>query len=262
MSKIVGILNITPNSFSDGGLYNSTQSAVSHFAQLLQDGADIIDIGAQSTAYNAFILSPAQEIEILRPILSRVETNRASVDTFNVETAEFAIEQGVSVINDVKGGRNIKMLELLAAHPNVKYVSMFSLCIPARTDRRVKSFTEILEWMQNNINILKKYGLRDEQIILDPGLSFVTDADLSYELLRRAGELRQFGYPVFIGPSRKSFIGHVTGRPAQDRDPETMVIACHLARLEIDYIRVHNVGMVQRGMSIDGLLYSHQHTTN
>jgi len=250
----MGILNITCDSFSDGGLYNSSDKAIEHANQLIADGADILDIGAQSTAYGAKQISPEKEWAAIKPILNAIDPKLISIDTYNPETAVHAIDAGVQIINDVKGGQTPKMLELIAANPNVKYISMLSLCIPARKDMRVANFDEIMNMMHNNIKALKAAGLREEQIILDPGLSFITDAELSFELIRRAEEFKEFGYPVLIGPSRKSFIATINDVEPQERDLETVMISDTLADKSIDILRVHNVAWLRRAQNIKKML--------
>lgn len=254
MTKLMGILNITGDSFSDGGLYNSSDKAIEHANQLIADGADILDIGAQSTAYNAKQISAEEEWLAIEPILSAIDPKLVSIDTYNPETAARAIDRGVEMINDVKGGQTQKMLELIAANPHVKYISMLSLCIPAQRDVRVSSFDEIMNMMNNNIKTLKAGGIRDDQIILDPGLSFITDASSSFELIRRADEFKEFGYPILIGPSRKSFIGTINDVEPQDRDLETVLISEMLLAKNIDILRIHNVAWHMRARNIQKIL--------
>lgn len=254
MTKIVGILNITNNSFSDGGQYNSLENATHRFNQMLKQGADLIDIGAQSTSYGADIISHQQEWDALEPILNYAHKSQkiqhVSVDTFHHQNALKAIELGVHIINDVNGCKCNKMLELIASKPFVKYINMFSICIPANHDKRAESFDEVSNWLQNSIEHMKDAGIKEEQIILDPGIGFATGPQLSFEVLNRVEELNAFGYPILIGASRKTFISSLANLKPQERDLETTLISCLLRKQNVAYVRVHNVEWHKRAFNL------------
>jgi len=248
MSKIVGIVNLSDNSFSGDGLgisENFAAIALERVQFLFAKGADIVDIGAQSTSYGAKIFTPEEERDILLPVLqvlkSKVDMRRISIDTFNWQNASLAIEHGVGYINDVKGGVDTKMLELIALNKDVKYICMFSLCIPADKAVRVKDFVQIKAWCGEIMEKLLDHGICKSQIILDPGISFVTGPELSLELIKRISELKIFGAPLFIGHSRKTFLAQFTDLPCGERDIETLMLSLKLRREGVDYIRVHNV---------------------
>lgn len=254
MTKIVGILNITNNSFSDGGKYNVLENAIDHFNNMLAQGADLIDIGAQSTSYGANIMSHQEEWDALEPMLDYARKcntmQKVSVDTFYHQNALKSIDIGVRIINDVKGCQCNKMLELIASKPNVKYINMFSICIPANHARRAANFQEIIDGMKDGILKMKEAGIKNNQIILDPGIGFATGPELSFEVLNRAGELNEFGYPVLIGASRKTFINSVANLKPQERDLETTLISCLLRNQNVEYLRVHNVDWHKRAFNL------------
>lgn len=254
MTKIIGILNVTPNSFSDGGVHNSVEGATTHYKKLLGDGANFVDVGAQATSYGAKLIEPEEELQILKPVLNSLKATgviqKASIDTFNHKTAKHAIGEGVSIVNDVCGGKSPAMLELLANSPGVKYVCMFSVSIPARKDLRVDSFQAILDWIGDSVSNMKAHGIREEQIIVDPGIGFATGPALSFETLNKIDELKSFGYPVMIGASRKTFITNIADIEPIERDLETTLISCYLRRKGVEYIRVHNVNWHKRAFNM------------
>lgn len=254
MTKIVGIINLTDNSFAGDGIGNNASHALEKTRLLFSQGADIIDIGAQSTNYGARILSADEEWEILEPILKALKptayVHKISIDTFNVINAKKSIEYGIGYINDVKGGQNPEMLKLIAVHQNIKYICMFSLCIPADKSIRIKDFSEIKIWCEKIIPELLSHGIDKYQIILDPGISFVTNPELSLETVNRMHELKQYGLPLLAGHSRKSFFEKLTRLPPQERDIETLMLSLSLKRQGIDYIRVHNVDYHKRAFDM------------
>lgn len=254
MTKIVGILNLSPNSFSGDGIGNNLSQALDKTMLFFAQGADVVDIGAQSTNYGAKTLSEDEEWAILEPVLKSLKDNvtisKISIDTFNVKNAARAIEYGIGYINDVKGGQNPEMLKLIASHPNIKYICMFSLCIPADKDIRIKDFSEIKIWCEKVIPELLSHGIDKSQIILDPGISFVTNPELSLEAVNRMHELKQFGFPLLAGHSRKSFFEKLTTLPPHERDIETLMLSLSLKRQGIDYIRVHNVDYHARAFNM------------
>jgi dihydropteroate synthase len=252
MTKLVGILNYTENSFSDGRKFNKLENALEHLEKLINDGADIIDIGAQSTSYNAPLMGHQQEWEKLEPLLRLVASPQISVDTFNFETAAKAIRMGVGYINDVNGGKDKNMLNLLADNPHVKYICMFSLVLPAHNEVRIKSYGEVLTWAEKQIDVCLNAGIRPHQLILDPGIGFSTGADNSFLVIKNVAELKKFGFPVMIGHSRKSFFNMLSSSnfPPAERDIETVAASIYMFQKEVDYLRIHNVEMHKRSLSV------------
>jgi len=248
-TKLVGVLNYTHDSFSDGGEVYDTDSAVSVYNQLVQAGSEYVDIGAQSTSYGALQNSSEQEWGKLAPLLKALENlNRVSVDTYNYETAKRVVEAGVSMINDVSGGRDVKMLELIASNPQVNYVCMYSLTVPADKSVRIKNCNEIYDWFGQTVTRLTNAGIRNDQIILDPGIGFTTNPKQSFEIIQNAHKLREFGVAVMVGHSRKSYLEDITQLTPEERDLETTVASLHMYG-KVDYLRVHNPSMHKRAFT-------------
>lgn len=241
--QIVGILNCTADSFSDGGKYFSAENSENKLKSLFLDGANIVDIGAQATNYNAQMLPWQEEWSHIEPLLKHGFNKQISIDTFNVETAKKAISKGVTFINDVSSGRNEQMLELISAYPNVKYIAMLSTTVPANKNIRLSSFTEVMQGLEQMIKRIINAGVKEEQLIVDPGIGFVSDAKLSFEMLNNAKQFKSFGFPVMIGHSRKSFLENMANSAPHERDAETLSISQQLQKLGVDMVRVHNVAI-------------------
>ncbi|MDZ5761983.1 Dihydropteroate synthase [Candidatus Cyrtobacter comes] len=248
--KIFGILNITHNSFSDGSEYLNLDNALLQYAQLIQDGAYMVDIGAISTSYGANLLTSEIERSRLEPVLIEIakqfgNLERVSIDTFRPDIAEFCIEHGVTMINDVSGGHDVNMLSVLAKNKEVKYVCVCSLQVPANRENRIESIDKLYDHAKFTIDRALDNGILEEQIILDPGIGFTTGPDLSVEVIKNIDKFKKLGFPLYIGHSRKSFMS--TGLPAKDsymkRDPETLAASLYMFLKQIDYIRVHNVAL-------------------
>lgn len=250
MTKIIGILNYNDNSFSDGGQYNSVDKALYRIEELLNQGASIVDIGAQSTGYGAKQYSDAQEISMLTPLLENIQhKDKISLDTYNFTTAKTAIEMGFSMINDVSGGNDLKMLDLIGNNKHVKYICMFSLRIPADKNYRIQSIDEVFDWTTTAIERCNKSWIDESQLIIDPGLGFSTNTEQSFEIIRNIELLNKFGVKICIGYSRKSFLGSISNSPVADRDIETLATSLYLHD-KVEYIRVHNVDLHVRSFKV------------
>lgn len=249
-TKLLGILNFTPNSFSDGGKFNSIDLALDRIAELLNQGAEIVDIGAQSTTYNRPQMSAQEEWELIYPLLNKIKNKKPiSIDTYNYFTAKNAVKMGFNIINDVSGGQDPKMLDLIAANPQLIYICMFSLGIPASKEKRISSTSEIFDWTASCIERCNKQGIHNSQLIVDPGIGFSTSAEQSFEVIKNAHLLKKFGVRTCIGHSRKSFFEAMTNYPPHERDIETLT--CSLFMFDkVDYLRVHNVDAHSRAFKI------------
>ncbi|GGM36390.1 dihydropteroate synthase [Paraliobacillus quinghaiensis] len=261
-TAIMGILNVTPDSFSDGGKFNLMESAVKQAIQMEQAGADIIDIGGESTRPGYTPVSTEEEIARVVPIIRKVRQAVSipiSIDTFKAETAKQAIEAGADIINDVWGAKREPEIAQVAATFNVpiilthnrKNVSYISLLEDVKAD------------LQESIDIAVEKGVRPEKIILDPGIGFAKSADQNLELIRVLDQLLSLGYPLLLGASRKSVIGKVLNLPINQRDEATAATTCFGITKGVDIVRVHNVEMnvrsakmmdvlIGKGGSIDG----------
>ena len=248
MAKLVGILNVTLNSFSDGGKYAVPQDAINRLCTLFEEGADIVDIGAASTTYGAELVTHQDEWKILEPILKCLDKRPISVDTYNYQTAEKAISYGAEIINDVSFGLNDSMLKLVA-ESKVKYILMYSLVVPADKNIRVNNINEIEYGFEKKVEACLKYGIALDQLIIDPGIGFGTNPRQSFEVLKNLERFRKFGTEILIGHSRKSFLELISDYPPQERDLETLTASLYL-RTQADYLRIHNVNWHRRAFKV------------
>lgn len=248
MTQLIGILNLTPDSFSGDGLRHSATDAVRHMDQLIHDGAWGIDIGAESTRPGATLLSCEEEWKRFKPVMDAVKERagkvRFSIDTRHVETAERFLNHigkhnASSIwINDVSGGADKRLYDL-AERYGAGLIVMHSLTVPADPKITLPADTDAVETIcQWAAETIMKLG---RNIIIDPGIGFGKTAQQSLEILIRIARVQSLGTPVLIGHSRKSFLSLFTDRKASERDPETLFFSGYLARQEVDYLRVHDV---------------------
>jgi 2-amino-4-hydroxy-6-hydroxymethyldihydropteridine diphosphokinase / dihydropteroate synthase len=255
-AALVGILNVTPDSFSDGGLYENADKCIEHAIKLNKDGAEVIDIGAESTAPNAKPLTAEQEWQRLEPILallSKEKTNfiiqpKISIDTRHYQVAAQAQAYMLDWVNDVTGLIDVNMQEFVAKSGK-RAVIMHHLSLPPSAQtvlpRTHNPMDIIYQWSVDKLNDLHKIPIKTEQIILDVGIGFGKAPEQSLLLLREIERLKSLNVQLLVGHSRKSFLHLLTAAPANERDPETAAIALWLAK-RIDYIRVHDVALCAR----------------
>ena len=248
--KIVGILNVTPDSFSDGGKFNSLDNALNHLKKMIDEGADVIDIGAESTRPSAIPIGEVEEWKrlekILPAIISVVKNSprkiKTSIDSYHFETIKKSYEIGVDVINDVGGLADEKIVEFIA-EKNIETVLMHNLKVPAINDllinRNINLIGEMLKWTQKKITDLEAKNVKKSQLIFDPGIGFNKDALQSIRILKNIEAFRILGLPIYVGHSKKSFLDAVN--IAGDRAQKTLVISKYLAEKKVDYIRIHDV---------------------
>jgi 2-amino-4-hydroxy-6-hydroxymethyldihydropteridine diphosphokinase/dihydropteroate synthase len=253
-TELIGIINATPDSFSDGNIFLNPEKAAAQALSLYEQGARVLDIGAESTRPNATPLSPQEEWTRLSPVLEAIKSTFAgnslapvlSVDTRHPVTAAKALEAGAHWINDVTGFSDPGMLAAVKGS-QCSVVAMHSLGIPPSKDRILSeersAFSQILEWGHDRIDALTRAGISRDRIILDPGIGFGKTPAQSVELLAEAEKLLGLGSRILIGHSRKSFLTLFTDRPAAERDSETAVLSSMLCRKGVHYLRVHNVGL-------------------
>lgn len=258
-TQIMGILNITQNSFSDGGKYFELNDAISHLNELIEDGADIIDIGAESTKPYSQAVSPKYQLEKLIPILKYIQANNIatpiSIDTRSSEVAEECINFGAKIINDVSGLEyDSKMAEILAKYPQVKVVIQHSKGNPETMQDNPEYnnlMDEIYISLKNKIDYALSQGIKKENIITDPGIGFGKTKAHNLEIIKRWKELKTLGCPVLLGLSRKSLLEMADGSN-QEKDIYTLALDSILINDNIDYIRVHNVKMHKKLQHILG----------
>lgn len=239
---IMGILNVTPDSFSDGGDYSSVDIAVEHAKEMLRDGADIIDIGGESSRPGHTRISTEEELRRVIPVIKRLreETNAImSLDTIRAEVAEEAIKNGVHIINDIWGFQEDKKLADVAAKYQTPVILMHN---HVGNEYDCDVVEAIKKFLMESVKIAKSAGVKDDMIILDPGLGgFGKTVEHNFEIMCRLGEIKDLGYPVLIGTSRKSIIAKVLDVPPKDRDIGTAATTALGIVQGMDIVRVHNV---------------------
>jgi dihydropteroate synthase len=263
MTKFIAILNLTPDSFSDGGKFNQKDRALLHLKKLLNDGADMIDIGAESTRPGAKIITADQEWQRLEDILPFLITEiknfetktgkiiEISLDSYHPENIAKSVDLGVNVINDVSGFISDKMQEI-AVKSQKKIILMHNLGVPSNPDiiidENLDIIEELLKWAKEKIDILTKIGIKKENIIFDAGIGFGKNHQQNIEIINRIDELKILDLPLYIGHSRKRFLTfleseEVTGK---DLDQRTNIITHYLISKKIDYIRIHDLILLKR----------------
>ena len=256
---IMGILNVTPDSFSDGGKYNSVESALIHCEKLIKDGADIIDIGGESTRPDALPINADEEKNRVIPIIKAIRNNFAdipiSIDTRNYETAKSAIEIGADIINDVSGLDFDKKLFNFVCEKNIPVIIMHSNKVPAVSSDFVSGdiVEEIYISLKNKIDLLVNSELDRKNIIIDVGIGFGKSIESNFELLKRLDEFQTLNCPMILGISRKSFIRKTFDVTSDDADLHTALYSAMLSTVNIH--RVHNVKLTKKYIDIAQKLY-------
>ncbi len=237
---VMGILNITPDSFSDGGRYRSVEAAVAKAKQMELEGADLIDIGGESTRPGSAAVSVEEELNRILPVIEAVSKEVSipiSVDTYKAETAKQAIHAGAHIINDVWGGKADDRMAAVAAELDVPFILMHNRQGSQYGAFIRDAFHDVFE----SIDIAKRAGVREENIILDPGIGFAKDFNKNMEMMRNLDHLAALGYPVLLATSRKSMIGEVLGLPPQERVEGTLATVCYGIQKGCHMVRVHDV---------------------
>lgn len=237
---IMGILNVTPDSFSDGGKYNSIDHAVKRAKELIDDGADIIDIGGESTRPNFTPVSAEDEIKRVVPIIKAVKEKfdiPISIDTYKAETAEAAIKAGADIINDVWGFKKDKDMASVAAKYNVPCILMHN--------REAKPYEDLMKDvildLADSINIALDAGVSRDNIILDPGIGFAKTYEENLYVMNNLEKIKALGFPVLLGTSRKSMIGLALDLPVEERVEGTVATTVMGIMKGCEFVRVHDV---------------------
>jgi dihydropteroate synthase len=254
---LVGILNVTPDSFSDGSRYLGAEEAVSHGEALLRDGADVLDLGGDSTRPGSKCVELEEEWRRISAPLGQLAHRAAiSVDTHRAEIARRALAAGASWINDINGGRSPEMLEVIAGSPSARYVLMHSICpVPHEyPGAGSASVDEILRFFETHLETTTSFGISPDRIILDPGMGAFLGPDprASWKVLRSIQRIGSLGFPVLLGISRKGFLRNDTERHTADRDPASSLVGT-LAALRSSapiFLRVHNVALARQFLEI------------
>lgn len=238
---IMGILNVTPDSFSDGGRYFHIDPALKHAAQMAEEGADIIDVGGEATRPGfAVPISAEEEIQRVIPVIQRLSKEidlPISVDTYKAKTAELAVEAGAHMINDIWGLKKDPEMADAAASCKVPVCIMHN-----RTNTEYDNLMEdIMFELGESIELALKAGIKDENIILDPGIGFGKTWEQNLMVMRNLNILKKLGYPILLGASRKNFIGKTLGLEVNDRLEGTLAVTSIGVMKGADIVRVHDV---------------------
>jgi dihydropteroate synthase len=245
---VLGILNVTLDSFADGGKFLDTKDAITQARKLTAEGADIIDVGGESTRPGAERVTEEEELKRVIPVITEIVKDGAivSIDTTRAEVAKQAIAAGAVYVNDVSGGQaDEKMAALIAANPKVQYIVMHWR--GESKDMQSKAVykdvvKEVKDELDERVTELLKAGVQEEQIILDPGIGFAKEPEHNWEILKNIERFQLLGYPLLIGASRKRFLGElVNAKETDDREAASIALTAELARLNIWGVRTHSV---------------------
>ena len=250
---VMGVLNVTPDSFSDGGLFRDPEDAVVQAHRMIREGADILDIGGQSTRPGAAPITPREELDRVLPVVERLvceTTIPLSIDTFSPEVADACLSSGVTILNDVCGLRDPAMRRVAAQHG--KPVILMHMRGNPQTMQEDVVYDDVVSELKNffeqRIREAQESGV--QEIMIDPGIGFGKTVEHNLEILHRCGEFKSLACPLLIGPSRKSFIGSITGRPVDARVDGT-IAACVIASMSgVDVVRVHDVEPVKQALLV------------
>ncbi|MGK7872884.1 MAG: dihydropteroate synthase [Xenococcaceae cyanobacterium] len=248
---LMGVLNVTPDSFSDGGDFNTFDAAIAQAEKLVKDGADIIDVGGQSTRPGATQISLEEELNRVVPVIEALGKEVSvpiSVDTTRASVAQAAVEAGADIVNDISGGTFDVQMFPVVAKLGVPIVLMHIRGTP-QTMQQLTNYEdlvgEIYQFFQGRIKAALSARIERSHLIADPGIGFAKTYEQNIELLRRLSEFRALGVPILVGPSRKSFIGHILNQS----DPKlrvwgTAAACCGAIAASADILRVHDVAQM------------------
>ena len=244
---IMGIINVTPDSFSDGGQHATTEAAVAHALQLAAEGADLLDIGGESTRPGALAVTEAEELDRVIPVIEQLadQTDAAlSIDTQKPAVAEAALAAGAVVINDIAANRTDPQMWQIAVAARAGYVAMHMQGTP-QTMQDAPAYTEVVTevraFFDERLERFNEAGLNAEQVLFDPGIGFGKTVEHNLALLAGLERFKKMKRPLLVGASRKSFIGHLTGAAVEDRLAGSLACACRAAEAGAGVLRVHDV---------------------
>ncbi len=258
---VMGIINVTPDSFSDGGKYFESNMALEYSAKMINDGVDIIDIGGESTRPGAKVISIDQELKRTIPLIEKIRSNSPniliSIDTSKSEVAEKAILSGANIINDVSGLRNDSNMISIASKYETPIIIMHMQGNPRNMQDNPKYtniIRDIYSFFQKQIKIALEGGLRLDQIILDPGIGFGKSIKDNFILINHLQEFCDLGLPVLIGPSKKSFIGLTLNESVDNRHEGTVAAVVSGILRGARMVRVHDVKKIKQAVKITELI--------
>jgi dihydropteroate synthase len=250
----MGVVNVTPDSFSDGGLYLDADAAISHGRELVGHGAGILDVGGESTRPGAEAVSVEEELDRVVPVIRGLaDRGTVSVDTSKLAVAEAALDSGASIVNDVTALRNDPEIGALCADRSAGLILMHMQGDP-RSMQANPTYDDVVDdvkaFLAERVAFAIDSGVAEEKVWLDPGIGFGKTLEHNLELLRRLGELRELGRPLVIGTSRKSFLGKIDGSEVGDRIGGTIASTVLAAAEGADVLRVHDVAETAQAMKM------------
>ena len=255
MAKLMGIVNVTPDSFSDGGLFLEPEAAIAHGEQLVRDGAEILDVGGESTRPGAEPVDVEVELARTQPVVADLEGlgYTVSIDTSKAAVAEAALAAGAEIVNDVTALRGDPDMAALCAERGATVVLMHMAGEPRtmQEDPRYEDVVdEVKAFLAERVETAVAAGMDEEKVWVDPGIGFGKTLEHNLELLRRLGELRELGRPLVVGTSRKSFIGKVDGSEVEQRIGGSVATAVLAAADGADVLRVHDVAETAQALRV------------
>jgi dihydropteroate synthase len=256
--KLMGVVNVTPDSFSDGGRYLDAQAAIRHGEKLARDGAEILDVGGESTRPGAEPVGAGEELRRVEPVVSALAgVATVSIDTSKAAVAAAAIDAGAAIVNDVTALRGDPAMPGLCAERGVGVVLMHMPGDP-RTMQDDPRYDDVVDdvkaFLAVRLESAVGEGIDEERIWLDPGIGFGKTLEHNLELLRRLGELRELGRPLVVGTSRKSFIGKVDGSAVEDRIGGSIASSVLAAAEGAEVLRVHDVAEMAQALTVVGAI--------
>jgi dihydropteroate synthase len=250
---VMGVLNVTPDSFSDGGLFADADSAVEHGKKMVSDGADLIDVGGESTRPGSIPLSEKEELDRILPVVTRLLDEVSvpiSVDTYKPLVVDACLKAGAHLINDITGLTNQNMRQIVAKY-NVPVVLMHMKGTP-KTMQQDPVYHDVLgeikTFFQKQVAVTHKTGI--QQVIIDPGVGFGKTVEHNLQILKHLGAFKTLGCPILVGPSRKSFIGTITGLSVKERLEGTLAAVTVASMNGANIVRVHDVKECKRALQI------------
>ncbi len=253
---IMGILNVTPDSFSDGGRFYKPEAALVRAKWMMDEGAAIIDIGGESTRPGHTQISVQEEIERVVPVIEKIKSHLdipISIDTYKSEVALAAIEAGADLINDIWGLKYDSNMAGVIAQHNLPCVLMHNREKAAYGD----FMHDVFEDMKETLDIAKNAGIKDENIILDPGVGFGKDYDMNLQVLKYMEDFHRFGYPMLLATSRKSVIGNALELPVNERVEGTLVTTVMAVMKRYAFVRVHDIKENMRAIKMTQTIMQH-----
>ena len=253
--KVMGVVNVTPDSFSDGGLFLDAEAAIAHGFELANEGADVLDIGGESTRPGADPVDPGEELRRVLPVVEGLSTagSQISIDTSKAAVAAAAVEAGATFINDVTALRGDQEMVRVVADSGAECCLMHMLGEP-RTMQKDPRYGDVVsdvkEFLEERMQFAIDQGVAESKIVLDPGIGFGKSIEHNLELLRRLDELVAIGRPVLVGFSRKSFLGRITGREVGERLASTVAANVLAYERGARLFRVHDVAPTKDALAV------------